>query len=89
MHARLDHGKVQLPTRTGTIGQICSLPVSALRGAAGKTAYIAANFARYAPTARHRFGLLQAAMDQGTNEQLVFFAFDLLYLDGKSMRRFR
>jgi ATP-dependent DNA ligase len=30
------------------------------------------------------FSRLQAAMDEGHTDQLVFFAFDLLYLNGKS-----
>lgn len=30
------------------------------------------------------FSRLQAAMDEGNTDQLVFFAFDLLFLDGKS-----
>jgi bifunctional non-homologous end joining protein LigD len=30
------------------------------------------------------FSRLQAAMDEGRTDQLVFFAFDLLYLDGQS-----
>jgi bifunctional non-homologous end joining protein LigD len=31
------------------------------------------------------FGLLQAAMDQGKTNSLVFFAFDLLFVNGKSI----
>ena len=30
------------------------------------------------------FSRLQAAMDEGRTNDLMFFAFDLLYLDGKS-----
>jgi len=30
------------------------------------------------------FSRLQAAMDEGRTDQLVFFAFDLLFLSGKS-----
>jgi DNA ligase D-like protein (predicted ligase) len=85
MHARLDHGKVQLLTRTGldwsnrylfTLSAIRSLPV--------KTAYIDGELCALRADGAPSFGLLQAAMDQGRTNSLVFFAFDLLYLDGKS-----
>ena len=33
------------------------------------------------------FSRLQAAMDEGRTDQLVFFAFDLLFLNGESTAR--
>ena len=35
------------------------------------------------------FSRLQAAMDEGRTDQLTFFAFDLLFLNGHSTRNFR
>jgi DNA ligase D-like protein (predicted ligase) len=85
MHSRLDHGKVQLLTRTGldwsrryqhTIAALRKLPV--------KTAYIDGELCALRPDGVPAFSRLQAAMDEGRTDDLVFFAFDLLYLDGKS-----
>jgi hypothetical protein len=76
MHARLDHGKVQLLTRTGldwsnrylfTLSAIRSLPV--------KTAYIDGELCALLPDGVPSFGLLQAAMDQARTNSLVFIAF--------------
>ena len=85
MHARLDHGKAVLLTRTGldwsrryrhTIAALLKLPV--------KTAYIDGELCALRPDGVPAFSRLQAAMDEGRTADLVFFAFDLLYLDGKS-----
>ena len=85
MHARLDHGKVQLLTRTGLDWSILyPYTVSALRALRAKTAYIDGELCALRADGVPSFGLLQAAMDQGRTNSLVFFAFDLLYLDGKS-----
>ena len=85
MHARLDHGKVQLLTRTGLDwSNLYPYTVSALRALRAKTAYIDGELCALRADGVPSFGLLQAAMDQGRTNSLVFFAFDLLYLDGKS-----
>ena len=85
MHARLDHGKVQLLTRTGLDwSNLYPYTVSALRAPRAKTAYIDGELCALRADGVPSFGLLQAAMDQGRTNSLVFFAFDLLYLDGKS-----
>lgn len=39
------------------------------------------------PSGVSRFGLLQQALSENAGERLVFFAFDLLYLDGWDLRR--
>ena len=84
MHARLDRGKVQLLTRTGLDWSILyPYTVSALRALRAKTAYIDGELCALRADGVPSFGLLQAAMDQGRTNSLVFFAFDLLYLDGK------
>jgi bifunctional non-homologous end joining protein LigD len=85
MHARLDRGKAVLLTRTGldwshryrfTISALGDLPV--------KTAYLDGELCALGPDGVPAFSRLQAAMDEGHTDELVFFAFDLLYLDGKS-----
>src|SRR5215813_10578289 len=85
MHARLDRGKVQLLTRTGldwsrryprTIEVLRSLPV--------KTAYLDGELCALRPDGVPAFSRLQAAMDEGRTDDLVYIVFDLLYLNGKS-----
>jgi ATP-dependent DNA ligase len=83
MHARLDSGRVQLLTRTGldwshryqhTVDALKSLPMT--------TAYIDGELCALRRDGISSFSRLQAAMDEGRTEELVFFAFDLLYLEG-------
>ncbi len=83
MHARIDGGKVALLTRTGldwshryrrTIEALSSLKV--------KSAYIDGELCALNSDGVPVFSRLQAAMDEGRTDQLVFFAFDLLFLNG-------
>jgi len=85
MHARIDSGRIKLLTRTGldwshryrtTIGALATLPV--------KSAYIDGELCALDGHGASSFSRLQAAMDQGRTHELVFVAFDLLYLDGTS-----
>ena len=85
MHARIDGGKATLLTRTGldwshryrrTIEALCSLQV--------KSAYLEGELCALDGFGVPVFSRLQAAMDEGRTDQLVFFAFDLLYLNGES-----
>jgi bifunctional non-homologous end joining protein LigD len=85
MHARIDGGKIQLLTRTGldwshrykrTIEVLHSLKV--------KSAYLDGELCALNAEGVPAFSRLQAAMDEGRTDQLVFFAFDLLYLNGKN-----
>jgi bifunctional non-homologous end joining protein LigD len=86
MHARLDRGKVQLLTRTGLDwSNRYPYTLSALRFLPVKTAYIDGELCALRPDGVPSFGLLQAAMDQRRTDTLVFFAFDLLYLQDKSI----
>jgi len=86
MHARLDRGKIQLLTRAGldwsrryprTVGALRSLPA--------KTAYLDGELCALRPDGVPAFSRLQAAMDEGRTDDLVFIVFDLLHLNGKSM----
>ena len=85
MHARLDAGRAQLLTRTGldwshryrrTIDALHALPV--------KAAYLDGELCALRPDGVPAFSRLQAAMDEGRTDDLVFIVFDLLYLNGKS-----
>ena len=85
MHARIDGGDVKLLTRTGldwshryrrTIEALGSLKV--------KSAYLDGELCALNGDGVPVFSRLQAAMDEGRTDQLVFFAFDLLFLNGVS-----
>ena len=86
MHARIDGRDIKLLTRTGldwshryrrTIEALGSLKV--------KSAYLDGKLCALDGYGVPVFSRLQAAMDEGSTDQLVFFAFDLLYLNGESM----
>jgi bifunctional non-homologous end joining protein LigD len=85
MHARIDGREVKLLTRTGldwshryrrTIDSLQSLKV--------KSAYLDGELCALNGDGVPVFSRLQSAMDEGCTDQLVFFAFDLLFLNGAS-----
>jgi bifunctional non-homologous end joining protein LigD len=85
MHARLDGGQVKLLTRTGldwsqryrrTIDALAELPV--------QSAYLDGELCALNSDGVPVFSRLQAAMDEGRTGDLIFFVFDLLYLNGES-----
>src|SRR5688572_3176374 len=85
MHARIDGRDIKLLTRTSldwshryrrTIEALGSLKV--------KSAYIDGELCALYPDGVPSFSRLQAAMDEGRTDQLVFFAFDVLFLNGVS-----
>lgn len=85
IHARIESGRVKLLTRTGldwshqyrtTVGVLATLPV--------KSAYIDGELCALDSQGASSFSRLQAAIDQEQTHELVFVAFDLLYLDGTS-----
>jgi len=86
MHARIDGRDIKLLTRTGldwshryrrTIEALGSLKV--------KSAYLDGELCALNGDGVPVFSRLQAAMDEGRTDQLVFFAFDLLFLNGVSI----
>jgi bifunctional non-homologous end joining protein LigD len=86
MHARLDHGKVQLLTRTGLDWTHKYTPIaSALSSLPVKEAYLDGELCGVRPDGKTSFNLIQAASDTGKADALVFFLFDLLYLDGDAI----
>jgi bifunctional non-homologous end joining protein LigD len=85
MHARVDGRDIKLLTRTGldwshryrrTIEGLAKLPV--------KSAYLDGELCALNADGVPVFSRLQAAMDEGRTDDLVFFAFDLLFLNGES-----
>jgi ATP-dependent DNA ligase len=84
MHARLDRGQVKLLTRTGLDWTPKYPPITvALSALPAKQAYLDGELCGLRPDGRTAFSLIQAASDAGNADALVFFLFDLLYLDGE------
>ena len=81
--ARIDNGRVQLLTRTGLdwAGKYPSA-IAALANLNVKTAYIDGELCGVDETGLPTFAHTQAATDGERNVQLVYYAFDLLHLDG-------
>jgi bifunctional non-homologous end joining protein LigD len=75
MHARIDDGKAALLTRTGLDWSIAtgarSRPISPLKV---KSAYIDGELCALNADGVPIFSRLQAAMDEGRTDQLVFFS---------------
>jgi DNA ligase D-like protein (predicted ligase) len=87
MHARLDHGEVRLLTRNGLnwtpkYPQIAAA-VSSLPGA--RHVYLDGELCGVRPDGITSFSMIQMASDAGNAAGLVFFLFDLLYLDGENL----
>ena len=85
-HARLDHGKAQLLTRTGRDWTHKYPPIAAaLSVLPVRQAYFDGELCGVRPDGKTSFSLIQAASDMGNADVLVFFMFDLLYLDGDAI----
>jgi ATP-dependent DNA ligase len=86
MHAHLDRGKDQLLTRTGLDWTHKYVPIAgALSLLPVKEAYLDGELCGVRPDGKTSFSLIQAASDTGNADALVFFMFDLLYLDGDAI----
>ena len=86
MHARIDHGCAQLLTRNG-LDWTRRYPTTAnaLAKLRVKQAYIDGELCGLRPDGIPSFALIQAATDAGTTTELVYYAFDLLPLDGENL----
>ena len=84
MHARVDGRDIKLLTRTGLdwSGRY-RRTIEALRELNVKSAYLDGELCALNADGVPVFSRLQAAMDEGRTDQLVFFAFDLLFLNGQ------
>ena len=84
MHARLHRGRAELLTRTGLDWTHKYTPVAAaLSALPARQAYLDGELCGVRPDGKTSFSLIQAASDSGNANTLVFFLFDLLYLDGE------
>jgi DNA ligase D-like protein (predicted ligase) len=83
MNARLDRGAVRLLTRTGLDWTHKYPAIAAAVVALGaRQAYLDGELCGVFPDGITSFGMIQAASDAGNAAGLVYFIFDLLYLDG-------
>jgi len=81
--ARIESGKVRLLTRTGLDWTARFRPnATALASLPVKTAYLDGEVAVLGPDGVTSFAALQDALSKGRAADLVYFAFDLLHLDG-------
>ena len=88
MHVRIDGDKIQLLTRTGLDwSHRYKRTIDTLRSLKVKSAYLDGELCALNADGVPVFSRLQAAMDEGRMDQLVFFAFDLLFLNGQSTAR--
>jgi ATP-dependent DNA ligase len=88
MAARLDDGCVQLLTRTG-LDWTDKYPsvIAALANVAAQTAYIDGELCGVDDAGLPSFAHTQAATDGEREVRLVYYAFDLLHLDGEDISR--
>jgi DNA ligase D-like protein (predicted ligase) len=86
MAARIDKGRVQLLTRTGLDwSEKYPSTVTALANVKAKTAYIDGELCGIDDAGLPSFAHTQAATDGEREVQLVYYAFDLLHLDGRDV----
>jgi bifunctional non-homologous end joining protein LigD len=87
MAARIDHGRAQLLTRTG-LDWTDKYPsaIAAFANLNVKTAYIDGELCGVDEAGLPSFAQTQAATDGERDVRLVYYAFDLLHLDGRSLR---
>jgi DNA ligase D-like protein (predicted ligase) len=85
MHARLDAGRAQILTRRGN-DWTDKYPAIAksIAGLPARNAYIDGELCGVLPDGRTSFNLIQNATDTGEGS-LIFFLFDLLFLDGENL----
>jgi ATP-dependent DNA ligase len=86
MHARLDRGRAQLLTRTG-LDWTHKYPAiaAAVSALPARQAYLDGELCGVRPDGKTSFSMIQTASDAGIADALVFFLFDLLYLDGDAI----
>src|SRR5262249_20384214 len=86
MHARLDRGAVKLLTRTGLDWTHKYPAIAAAMSSLGaRQAYLDGELCGVGPDGITSFSMIQLASDSGNAAALVFFLFDLLYLDGDDL----
>jgi bifunctional non-homologous end joining protein LigD len=88
MHARLDRGGVRLLTRKGLDWtQKYPAITEALKTLPASRAYLDGELCGVRPDGTTSFDMIQAASEPGNAAALVFFVFDLLFVDGEDLTR--
>jgi bifunctional non-homologous end joining protein LigD len=86
IEARLDHGKVRLLTRKGLDWTHRYKPIAdAVAALNAKTALLDGELVVEDERGVSSFSLLQSDLKDGRRDRLVYYAFDLLYLDGRDL----
>jgi ATP-dependent DNA ligase len=86
MHTLLDAGRVKIITRRGNDWtQKYPAIANAIAGLRARDAYLDGELCGVLPDGKTAFNLIQNATDAGQGS-LVFFVFDLLFLDGEDIR---
>ena len=86
MHARVEGRDIKLLTRTGLDwSHRYRRTIKALQELKVKSAYFDGELCALNTDGVPVFNRLQAAMDEGRTDQLVFFMFDLLFLNGDNI----
>lgn len=88
LQARIEHGEVKLLTRSGLdwTARFGKALVAALAGLPCETALVDGEVVALGEAGISSFSALQAALSEGRTAGLVYFAFDLLLLDGEDLR---
>ena len=87
IHARIDAGKVKLLTRTGLDWtDRYATTAAALQKLKARGAYLDGELCALAEDGITSFAAMQASTDSRASEGLIYFAFDLLHLDGDDLR---
>lgn len=88
LQARMEHGKVKLLTRSGLdwTARFGKALLAALAELPCETALIDGEVVALGETGISSFSALQEALSDGRTAGLVYFAFDLLHLDGEDLR---
>jgi bifunctional non-homologous end joining protein LigD len=88
MHARIDGRDVRLLTRTGLDWTDRYRATEAvLARLKARQAYIDGELCALDPDSLSSFAAMQAATDHRASDELVYFAFDLLHIDGEDLAR--
>ncbi|MGP4688202.1 DNA ligase D [Agrobacterium pusense] len=88
LQVRLDHGKLQLLTRSGLnwTEKFGDAVARALKALPAETALIDGEIVVERDSGASDFSALQQDLSEGRSDRFVFYAFDLLYLDGSDLR---
>jgi len=85
MHARLDRARTQILTRRGNDWTAkYSAIAKSIAGLPAQSAYLDGELCGVLPDGRTAFNLIQNATDTGEGS-LIFFAFDLLFVNGENL----